>query len=587
MPTFNGNTIDNDFLYVVVSSTQNQALNRSTISWSLYWAFRSPAPTDRDLDNASLSISRLTSADSAVVVYSSANPYNYVGNFTVRNLLLRSGSTVRTHDADGNLTVSISGTCTPWQNPASKISGSYVLPRIPKVPGQPGRPTADTLSSIAGRVSLSWSEPDDDGGATIDGYNIYTASSGSLLATTSGTGTTTNLSLTVGTTLAFYVKAFNSVGESEQSLSSGSITVDGNPTAAPTLSSLTNAGTTTSGDLIATWTAPAASPTAITKYSIEVSTNNSTWTLSKTVNAPTLSTTLTELSSEVPIPANTLIYARVRARNAFSDRNFTTANPQWSSASNSRNATSSGPPGAPTGLSAQNTSDLGTVPANAIKLTWIAPVLTGNPAGITGYNVYWYKDSEPETVFSASVGNVLTYTTPANLSPEPASYDFYVVAKNSLSSGQQGWSVNSEKIENKVAITPGGWEDNSLNPTMRVGVVYSDQIEFEGSYTEHEVTGTTPPGLSFSGPVDNVLTLSGTPTAQGTYTFTVTVTVAGPEDVVQEFTLDVLPGGYRKSASSQVPITILKRFDGTSWIDVASIKKWNGSAFVNTGIPSL
>ena len=587
MPTFNGNTIDGDFLYVVVNSTQNQATNTSTISWSLYWAFRSPAPTDRDLDNATLSIG-------GVQVYNVPNPYNYAANFTVRNILLGSGSRNYTHGADGNLTVTISATCKPWQNPASTISASYVLPRIQKIPGAPGTPTASSIDNVSGRVFVSWAAPVDDGGSPVNGYKIYRVSDNALLATIAGTETTVLLDLTVGTTVAFYVKSFNDAGDSVASPNSNSVLVDGNPTAAPTFSSLTNAGTTASGNLIATWTAPAASPTAITKYSIELSTDDLTWTLSKTVDAPTLSTTLTELSSGVPIPPNTSIYARLRARNAFSDRNFTTENPQWSSPSEDRSATSSGPPSAPQNFQSFTTDSDSTPITNSLRLTWSAPSSTGNPDGIQSYTVNWTSADGGGT---QTVNGATTTVTIPSLVPA-TTYSFSITAKNSLTTGGTGPAATTTGVPSSSP----GWIISEIDREFIVGTFYGAFVVRvqDDDISYFKSSGTLPLGLYFINYNEVNIEegfLYGTPTTQGKYSFTLSSTSSGGSQQDLPFTVYVRPAVKRRTPAGQLLVAgTFKRFDGAAWIDVGTtdvsgspigLKRFDGTSWVLTALPGV
>lgn len=260
MPRFSGNGIDNDFVYVDYSYTQNVGANTSTISWTIGWAFRSPSPTDRDLDNGSLSINGSTR-------WSNANPYNYTGTFGSRDMDLASGSYTVTHNSSGYKSVNVSASITPWQNPASSFSTTLTLPRIPKTASAPGTPNPGTPSATS--VPLSWSAPSDNGGSTITSYTVQYATNSGF---TTGTGTQsfsgtsgTVTGLTAGQTYYFRVRAINGQGDGAWS-GTRSVAV---LLPAPTFTSwVQNA----SEGLVADWTAPATT-TGLTGYRVRVATN--------------------------------------------------------------------------------------------------------------------------------------------------------------------------------------------------------------------------------------------------------------------------------------------------------------------------
>jgi len=260
MTRYTGNVLDGDFTYVDVTYTQNVGANTSTVSWTIGWAFRSPSPTDRDLDAGSLVMDGTTR-------WSNANPYNYSGTFSERDLNLASGSFTVTHSSTGYKTVSISASITGWQNKVSSLSTSLTLPRIPKVPSSPGTPSAGTPSATS--VPLSWTAPTDDGGASITSYTVQHATDAGF---TTGTGTTsfTGLSgtvtgLTAGQTYWFRVRAVNSRGDGAWS-SSTSVAV---LLPAPNLTAWSQ---NSSGGLVATWTAPSTT-TGLTGYRLQTATN--------------------------------------------------------------------------------------------------------------------------------------------------------------------------------------------------------------------------------------------------------------------------------------------------------------------------
>src|SRR4029079_11703218 len=86
----------------------------------------------------------------------------------------------------------------------------------PPVPTPPGAPSLTSASGADGSVSLQWSAPSSDGGATITNYNVYrgTASGAETLLTQVGNVTSyTDSAVTNGTTYYYEVSAVNSVGE--------------------------------------------------------------------------------------------------------------------------------------------------------------------------------------------------------------------------------------------------------------------------------------------------------------------------------------------------------------------------------------
>jgi hypothetical protein len=576
MTQFQGNAVDGDFLFVDLSYSQSG--NSSTISYALYWAFRSPSPLDRDLDAGSFSIG-------GVGLYSNANPYNYTGNFTSRNVLLANGSRSYGHDGNGNLSVNVSGSVKPWQNPASSFSATYSLPRITRPPSQPGTPSATALGSLPeGRVSVSWGAPADNGGLGIDGYNVF-ANGG--LAQQTGNTTSTTLTYTPGTSLSFFVQARNAAGTSSSSGTSNPVKANGNPAVTSMASAST--GTVNKNSVNLSWNAADPRVGSIVGYYVFRS-----GSLVSTVGNTT-SLVLNDSTANPDLPPNTSLSFSVAARNQFSDANSTHAGLSNALPATS-SATSSGPPGAPTWPASgavQNTSDSGTVPANSLRISWVAPSSFGNPATISSYTVFWYRLSQPATVFSATVPGT-TYTTPANLTAG-VDYRIYVNARNTLSGGADGIGPNSTE-QTKQSISPAEWADNSLNPTVRVGVPYSDGVSatFPATYVVLPNNSALPPGIVHASGV-----LSGTPTTQGSYSFSIQATITeNPTPIAQSFSLYVLPGARRRQLESQVPVQNIRRLASGVWVEVGTenvvsgspmganrpigMHRWNGSSWVST-----
>ena len=97
---------------------------------------------------------------------------------------------------------------------------SATIPETP--PPDPVPPSAPTLSASAGdgSVTLTWTEPTDDGGASVTGYEIHrgTASGSETLLTTVGPVLThSDTGLANGTTYWYEVAAINSAGAGARS----------------------------------------------------------------------------------------------------------------------------------------------------------------------------------------------------------------------------------------------------------------------------------------------------------------------------------------------------------------------------------
>ena len=129
----------------------------------------------------------------------------------------------------------------------------------------PGAPTIGTVTSGNDSVTVNWTAPASNGGATITGYIVtpYIGGAAQIAQQFNSSATTETVTgLTNGTAYTFTVAAINSVGEGSQSGSSSSVTPATVP-GAPTI------GTATGGTASAsvTWTAPASNGgAAITGY---------------------------------------------------------------------------------------------------------------------------------------------------------------------------------------------------------------------------------------------------------------------------------------------------------------------------------
>ncbi len=275
----------------------------------------------------------------------------------------------------------------------------------------PNQPTG--LSAVSGnaQVSLSWTAPTNNGGATIDYYIIYR--NGTDVQHTAGTSVTIT-GLTNGLTFSFKVAAHNSVGTGNQSTG-----VTANPNAPLVIPSIPTGLSATSGNSQVTlsWTAPANNGgAAIDYYLIYVN------GIVRPEHYTILSSTITGLTNGQQFTFT------VAAHNSVG------VGPQSTSAT----ATPSTVPGTPTGLSV--------VSGDAyVSLSWIAPTNNGG-AAIDYYLIYVNGIVMPDHY----VGVPSTITGLTN----GQQYAFTVAAHNSLGIGSQSTAATS--TPSTVPGTPTG-----------------------------------------------------------------------------------------------------------------------------------
>ena len=160
--------------------------------------------------------------------------------------------------------------------PASDVATGITAPA--SVPGEPRELTA--TMGLERRIDISWSTPDDDGGADVTGYRIETSDDGSswndLVSNTGAIETThTHSGLRGGATHHYRVSAINSAGTGETSITAIGITA---PATAPVEPTELTATTNWEKWIDLSWTVPADDGGAnITGYRIEVSEDGSKW----------------------------------------------------------------------------------------------------------------------------------------------------------------------------------------------------------------------------------------------------------------------------------------------------------------------
>jgi uncharacterized repeat protein (TIGR01451 family) len=252
-----------------------------------------------------------------------------------------------------------------------------------------------------------------------------------------------------------------------------------------------------------TWTAPAANGSAITGYVVTAYLNG----VAQSAQSFDTTTTTRTISGLTAGGSYTFTVAAV---NAYGTSNA-------SAPSNA--VVPYALPGAPTNLVA-------TAGSAAANLSWTAPA--NNGSAITGYVVTPYIGLTAQaTQFFTGAGTAQTAT---GLTPGTA-YTFTVAAQNAAGTGPasaKSSPVTPNALPSLVFTAP---------PAGQVGVAYSHQLTVTGGtapFTWSISTGALPAGLALNASTG---LLSGTPTASGTFTFTVRVLDASGQAVTKSVTL--------------------------------------------------
>jgi hypothetical protein len=175
----------------------------------------------------------------------------------------------------------------------------------------------------------------------------------------------------------------------------------------------------------------------------------------------------------------------------------------------------------------------------------LPPGLGGNPSG-----EYYYVSGTPTS---------------------SGSYVFTLRATNSGGSTDQAYSIYI------APLAAPSWVDQTLSTSDTVGSYYSDAVSATNA-TGWSYSGVLPSGTAFSNG-----SIYGTLTTQGSFSFTITASNASGS-TQRSFTITVdsalLNGGNRMTgSSSSTPITVYRRYNGSSWIDLTVAKRYNGSAW--------
>jgi hypothetical protein len=135
--------------------------------------------------------------------------------------------------------------------------------------------SAPTATSTPGQIALSWSAPASNGGSAITDYVIQYSTDGGATWQTYADGTSASTSavltgLTANASYTFKITAVNSLGSG--SASTVSTAAIAQPATAPAAITQTTATAGSNpGEVVLTWSAPAANGSAITDYVVEYS----------------------------------------------------------------------------------------------------------------------------------------------------------------------------------------------------------------------------------------------------------------------------------------------------------------------------
>lgn len=120
------------------------------------------------------------------------------------------------------------------------------------------------------------------------------------------------------------------------------------------------------------------------------------------------------------------------------------------------------------------------------------------------------------------------------------------------------------------------WTDDTLSTALRVGSAYADGVSATDA-ASYAVAGTIVPGLTLNTTNGSV---TGTPTAQGSYPFTLqAINAAGTASA--NFTLVVAPSVRKYDGAAFDWVDTLKRWDGSNWVDVTFVRRWDGSSWTD------
>jgi fibronectin type 3 domain-containing protein len=324
------------------------------------------------------------------------------------------------------------------------------------------------------QITLTWSTPASDGGATISNIKVYRggSSGGETFLTMLGNVLTyIDGTVSIGAIYYYKVSAVNLIGEGPQSneASATPAIVPSAPTLSPAIASNTQ--------VTLIWTAPGSDGgNAITNYLVYRGTTSGGETLLATLGN-VLTYTNTGLTN------GQIYYYKVSAMNSVGE-----------------GALSDESSAVPITVSSATLSLVATPGNGQISLTWYAPSSDGG-AAITNYNVYRGTSSGGETHLT-TIGNVLTLTDTSVTNG--VTYFYMVSATNSAGEGV----LSSESSATPVTTPTAPTIVSATSGNALVTLVWTAPSSNGGSsITGYKVyRGTTSGGETLLTTLGNVLT---------------------------------------------------------------------------------
>ena len=301
----------------------------------------------------------------------------------------------------------------------------------------PGIPTNVTALAGHRQITVAWTPPADDGGASITSYTVAYRANAFVCPTTldsawtqrtTARNTVTLSNLANGTAYLLCVNANNRAG------GSGWATASATPASAPGTPTNVNL-TGGDGQITATWTAAPDNGARITNYTVQRCNAARGACASTWINAGTVTTTRHTISG---LSDGASYGIRIRATNANGPGGWSTT---------AYESTGTYPPDAP----AEVTASIGN---RYVTLEWDVPDPNGSP--ITGYTVECRLPTSAVTIGNCNSSSWITYRTTSSTSitisslANGTSYDLRVKANNR--EGSSGWS---EVVTATPAATPG------------------------------------------------------------------------------------------------------------------------------------
>jgi hypothetical protein len=369
-----------------------------------------------------------------------------------------------------------------------------------------------------------------------------------------------------GTITGYSINSSGTATDSGSALS-GSISGDYDWFSAPPApSSISVAAGSSAGSISVSWGASSVtgSVAALDGYTVQVSTaSNFSGATSSTYNASTTSATITGLTSGAQY------YVRVAARNSVTAAAGSTST--WRTLSGTATA---GPPPPPTALT------VGTRTTNSIALSWTAA------AGVAGYDLY--RGDTLVTSTTSTSYTFLTLTAGTSYTLGVASYVGTGTSKVSSSKV----TVNTSTIGNPE------YAADAEYPVAKIGLPYAGSVTATNATSYALSYGNLPPGLTLN---TTNGTIGGTPPGGeperpiqretfhfnenekilDSFTFGIRAEgAAGSTPETKQFTIKTVFPGERLSATP-TDLIVARRREGSAWVPIQRVRRFNGSTWVD------